>query len=384
MGYGDIGVETQVEFIIALFLMFAGVLFYSNILGELLTMIDQSLEKQEKIQVKFHLLKLLQKDIKLDKHLIREIKRNIESIEDKDDDVRYRPKFEGVLERDAEDLLYEAHEKEFRGINLFTRKDKDFLIEFALACKKESFNKGQMIYEKDEKSNFFYVLKRGSIGYCLPGERSITFYECHGGYFGEMELIKDKLRMFTIKALEEDTTIFKISKPVFYDLFLERERKFKLTFMEVAKKREKEIDDAYKHVKNLAAKLLDEIREEFNQENPFYKFQQIVRGPKFKKLLEERKKLTKKEKKEFLRMQKRRKTKKKTIYAEINPNFAKPSSPEPGHNLDRAPLPVPSQNHSSRNVSQKKYEISQSLGARLRREQMSKRGKKKYLKVKKE
>lgn len=49
--------ETQVEFAIAIFLMFTGVLFYSNILSELLGMIDKTLEQQEKIQTKFHLMR---------------------------------------------------------------------------------------------------------------------------------------------------------------------------------------------------------------------------------------------------------------------------------------------------------------------------------------
>lgn len=368
MGYGDIGVKTRIEFTMAIILMFAGVLFYSNILSELLTMIDKTLEKQEKIQTKFHLLKLLQKDIKLDKALVREIRRDILTQDDEMDERGFKPNFEGVLERDAEDLMYEAHEKDFRGIELFNKRDKSFLIDFALSMKQEQYLEGQVVYEEDQKPDYFYVIKQGSVGFFLPGDHMITFYECHSGYFGETELLKDKDRMYTVKCLEP-TTLYKLSKAVFEDLFLERERKFKLAFLEIANKRATEIDKALHDVKALAAKLLDDIRFEFNQLNPFYKLQHVVRSEKFRNLINQRKKMTKKEKNQFLNEQRKRKDqKKKTIFIEANLDFEKDN--EDGKS-------------EGKGSNTQSYQISQKISAKLRRKQVAqKKSVKKYIKMK--
>jgi len=48
VGYGDIGVATKTEFIIAILLMFGGVISYSNILTELLDLISNSIRLQDR------------------------------------------------------------------------------------------------------------------------------------------------------------------------------------------------------------------------------------------------------------------------------------------------------------------------------------------------
>lgn len=312
--------------------------------------------------------------MKIDKVLVREMKREIKSVEEQEEDIIFRPNFDGVLKRDAEELMYEAHKKYLQGIELFTRKDKDFLIEFALAMKEEKFTEGQLVYEKDDSANYFFVIKEGAVEFCLPEEHTISFMECHGGYFGEWELIKSKKRLYTVKCLK-DTTVYKISKPIFYDLFISRERKFKTAFVETATARSIEMEKAFQLVRKLAAKLLDEIREEFNQRNPFYKFQQAVRSEKFRKMFldgqkRRSKKQMKKENQAFLRRQRERtEIRKKTIF--LQPNFDRHEEPKDQEN--------PNGSNKSRNNRMEsakgsrkdsaKYEISQKMDARLRRRQ---------------
>lgn len=312
--------------------------------------------------------------MKIDKVLLREMKREIKSVEEQEDDIIFRPNFEGVLKRDAEELMYEAHEKDFRGIELFTRKDKDFLIEFSLAMKVEEFTEGQLVYEKDDSANYFFVIKQGAVEFCLPEEHSISFMECHGGYFGEWELLKSKKRLYTVKCLK-DTTVYKISKPIFFDLFVSRERKFKTAFVETATKRSVEMEKAFQLVRRLAATLLDEIRQEFNQKNPFYNFQKAVRSEKFRVMfLDGKKRVSRRQKKkqnqEFLRKQKERtETRKKTIF--LQANFDQTKMRMSNRNINAS---IKSRNNSRKSgkasrKSSAKYEISQKMDAQLRRRQ---------------
>lgn len=65
VGYGDIGVHTRVEFLIAIIFMFVGVLFYSNILSNLLIIVSKKLEDHEYISEKTYLLKSLRKELNI-------------------------------------------------------------------------------------------------------------------------------------------------------------------------------------------------------------------------------------------------------------------------------------------------------------------------------
>ena len=56
VGYGDIGVSTQGEYSMTMFMMFAGVIFYSYILMKLLDSVGRALEAATKVQTKLDLL----------------------------------------------------------------------------------------------------------------------------------------------------------------------------------------------------------------------------------------------------------------------------------------------------------------------------------------
>lgn len=103
--------------------MFTGVIFYSNILTELLDIINQSIEAQEAIQLKLALLKEVSSKVKLPTKVTREIQRLIKDMnKERDEKVNY--KFDQVNPKDVEQLQYEAFSKVFKGINLFSQKDK--------------------------------------------------------------------------------------------------------------------------------------------------------------------------------------------------------------------------------------------------------------------
>lgn len=77
VGYGDIGVETKMEFNITLVLMFLGVIFYSQILTELFDMISDNMAKQAVAQHKIMLLKQVLAEVESPGFLRREMMRVI-------------------------------------------------------------------------------------------------------------------------------------------------------------------------------------------------------------------------------------------------------------------------------------------------------------------
>lgn len=245
VGYGDIGVETQMEFNITLVLMFLGVIFYSQILTELFEMIANSMKKQAVVQHKIMLLKQVLAEIPapailrvemtriiklqtLQEVNLKKITKNFKEILINyfQVDSKFTPNFENVNANDTEALLYEAFMFHFDGIDIFQTPDKSFVIEFAQNMKKQIFNQGEKIYKRGDPADKFYVLKRGSVQFYLPGAYKIPFVKVESGYFGELELmeldsVRDKgKRDVTCEVMENDTKLYVIDKTVFFNLFV--------------------------------------------------------------------------------------------------------------------------------------------------------------------
>ena len=337
---------TRIEFGWAIILMFTGVLFYSNILSELLDMIEQRLLKAEKIQQKHYLLRLLQKELSLPINLVRQMKRTIANNEEETDDGTFRPNFDGVIKKDSEQLLYEVYSDKFEDLNLFKDKNKSFLIDFAMSMKEKKFKKNSLIYEVNDFSTYFYVIRSGIVDFCLPEDRNIPLMECREGYFGEIEIMKDEKRKYTAVA-KTDCHLYLLPKAEFFNLFQNRDREFARRFNIAWKERENKFKEAYQTARNIFARLLDEIRAELSKDNPFYKFQQAVRSEKFRRMyLSDKTKQTKKEREQLLEENKRflmqqrdykRSRRKKTVFMTLdaNGNVMKPDEGKKVDNEER-------------------------------------------------
>jgi len=81
VGYGDIGVKTKTEFVLAIFFMFTGVLFYSNILSELLEVINNKIIEHEELKSRLHDLKIINQHVPVGSKLMLEIIRELKDFE---------------------------------------------------------------------------------------------------------------------------------------------------------------------------------------------------------------------------------------------------------------------------------------------------------------
>lgn len=133
------------------------------------------------------------------------------------------------------------------------------LIDFALNMRTENYKNGQKIFTTGDKAVFFYVIKKGSVKLCFEGLSELSIVEIsEGSYFGEYELMKgeeDEERSFSCYANEDETVILKISKEIFTDMFLNRDRKMGDEFKKIAKARAEEISAGIKLVEDLLKKF---------------------------------------------------------------------------------------------------------------------------------
>ena len=82
--------------------MFIGVIFYSSILTELLSLIQKKIQDQEKIQKKIHLLKEVMLETKVPGKIAKEMERAIYDSFAAMDDTKIELKFDGVNKKDLE------------------------------------------------------------------------------------------------------------------------------------------------------------------------------------------------------------------------------------------------------------------------------------------
>lgn len=166
-------------------------------------------------------------------------------------------------------------------------------------------NEGKKIYEKGDLANYFYVIKEGSVAFCEE-EPDISFMEIDSGsYFGEYDILADEKRKYAVFC-RSDSIIYRVSKFIFLDLFVNGDRSLSRIFKEISLERQRKFQLAFEQVKELTIRLSQEIEEEARKNNKFWKLQRAVYSQKFRDLVEQMKKpVTRAEKKRMTNLRKK-------------------------------------------------------------------------------
>lgn len=185
--------------------------------------------------------------------IIRELK-DYEVEEHEETDIR--PILKSVIPEDRDELFFQAFKDEFTHIDIISKSnDVTVLIDFALNMRTDKYKNGQKIFGAGDRAVFFYVIKQGSVKFCFDGLPELSIVEIgEGSYFGEWELMDrddEAQRSYSCYSNEEDTVILKISKEIFLDIFINRDRKNGEDFKKVAKARSKNIEDGIESVQML-------------------------------------------------------------------------------------------------------------------------------------
>ena len=274
-------------------MMFIGVLFYSGILTKILDMITDNMYKQDKAQYKIMLLKQVIQEIPTSETIRREMMRVIK--QDTVDQVatmlgsKFRPNFENVNAKDAEELLYEVYNPKFAKIQMFSFLSKPILIEIAMNRTKHYFNQDDIIYKKGASANKFYMLKGGSVQFLVQskGGLSIPFIHIQEGFFGEFELLENRgmhsiKRQTTCMAASPDTKVYSIEKDLFYKIFVDGDTEIAKAMRNHTIRRKETFKKASNETMNVMNPLLLELKKE-KEKSPIFRFQKFIRSNKFKK-----------------------------------------------------------------------------------------------------
>ena len=258
VGYGDVGVETSTEFVFSILLMFIGVVFYSSLLTKLLELIARANMEQDITQQKFELLKEVHRKTNLPRHIFAYIREQAEDALKENQDQTYTketiPSFKGVNREDVFDLLYENYIwrlKKCRLINLFADAGhKDFIVAFGSNMVKTSFSKGDLIYQKGQPSNYFYLMETGTVQFLMPKygsekDNRLPFFEVEDSFFGEQEIIKVmEVREFTCVA-KTNVECFVVDKIDFLEILASGDEVLKNFFLKKHSQRQIETTRAF-------------------------------------------------------------------------------------------------------------------------------------------
>jgi len=332
VGYGDIGTRSKMEFIVTILLMFIGVVLYSVVLTKVLDFMGLVLEIEEVVQRKVEILKQIAKEVKIPGEIYHEVMRGCselkeEMLKEKPEEFEI-PSFSGVNPDDVFDLHTETFNHKLSGIGLFQQfNNEDIMVEFGLNLTSQKVKTGDVIYEKGDDVDFFYIVKGGggSFEYIIPIDalryKSVGFYKVYDGFVGEFEIFKrdavpltslarsnsalfnselyghnasaklsvrpSKMqiirRKFTCIALE-DMKLFKITTEKFFEIFYSQtlwSPRKRQEFHEYMSFRVETIQSSLDETFKVYYKCLEEIKEE-KERNPLLRLQRILKSNEFR------------------------------------------------------------------------------------------------------
>ena len=125
-----------------------------------------------------------------------------------------RAKAEKIIPKIRHDQLLEHKEifEALREAPLFTGLTDEDLIPIAKVTQWKEAKRGEVVFSKDDKSDYMYIIFTGSI-FIKKGNKEISLLNGHD-FFGEAGIVTSQPRMASAVAVE-DSTLLKISKESF-------------------------------------------------------------------------------------------------------------------------------------------------------------------------
>jgi len=200
VGYGDIPICNSYEMVVAIFAMFAGVIFFSVTIGSLTTVIGEmdkrGLMYERKLntlaEIKSHKKISLKTYVKLSEIVKFGVYRAEED---------YRDFLEKLPNNEKVELSYRIYRNLIRGIYFFDNAQKQFIAELGPNLKKISYTKDEVIFAEDEHSYELYFIKKGMVAFVIPSLENTPFMNIgKGNYFGEIDVLFQQRRKFTAIA----------------------------------------------------------------------------------------------------------------------------------------------------------------------------------------
>lgn len=232
VGYGDVGAGSQIERIMAIIAMFAGVIFFSLMVGSLTSLLSDLDKKNSAYEEKLKVLDtIVQKYEVKDAKLLSKVNLLIKSMVYSKED-NYSELLEVLPRKVAISLGDIIFKPTVSGIKFFQDIDPEILLSVAPELHLCRFLTNEMIINYGEYPNEIYFIKSGSVGLTMPEfPREVFMTIGEGNYFGEIEVIYNMHRKFSVIAMNTVEVLALERKHfirIFFKEFKEHGRAFKL------------------------------------------------------------------------------------------------------------------------------------------------------------
>lgn len=225
VGYGDIISTSSNEIFVRIAIILTGSILYYLFSGQIVDQRSQRAVLDQRRSKKLLQLKAINKKYNIDKTIIQHTIELIKKDKGKNKSNK-NCDFSSLSKNELETLYYNKFVFKYHDTKLFseTIEDTDFVIKLGLACKKKTYQAGEIVYEKDLPAAMFFIIISGEVEVISNIHPDITLVRIRKGYFGEYELIENCNRKFTVRAAT-DLKICALDSFNFKKLFLSSSNK---------------------------------------------------------------------------------------------------------------------------------------------------------------
>jgi hypothetical protein len=208
VGYGDITPFTTFEVLVAIMWMICGIGFYSLVVGSLSSVLSSLDEKSEVIQSKLDMLDLFIKNTQLEGEKANELKKTFhEQLQKLSLDYTERIALVSGLSKNLRyEICMKMYDMAAEKIDFFIEKkdrNKSFIYDIIPRLSHTIYEKLKNIYKKGRYADEMYFLVDGRVTYIYGKQRLSFKHIIKGSYFGEIEIIEQIPREFTVIALKD-------------------------------------------------------------------------------------------------------------------------------------------------------------------------------------
>lgn len=222
VGYGDIAASSINERVFAIILMGFGVGFYSYTISNLSTIMENMDIRSANLKTRLTTLHEFAKDSGLSRDLKNKIKRHI--MHNHEQNVYSWFSHDSLLKELPASLRTEIslhmYKKIVEKVSFFQDKDPGFISYIVPTLKHISFKSGELMFTEGDYSDEVYFIVNGRVN--LKASNNVTFKTyVQGSYFGEVEILENSLRSYTVQVASPRAELLAMSKAMFWSMMEE-------------------------------------------------------------------------------------------------------------------------------------------------------------------
>ena len=222
VGFGDIAAYTINERVFAIILMGFGVGFYSYTISNLSTIMENMDIRSANLKTRLATLNEFAKDSNLPKELKAKIRRHI--VHNHEQNIYSWFSHDSLLKELPASLRTEIslhmHQKIVERVGFFQDKDPGFISYIVPTLKNITFKSGEVMFQEGDYADEVYFIIFGRVN--LKASNGVVFKTyVQGSYFGEVEILENTNRTYTVQVSSPTAELLAMSKAIFWSMMEE-------------------------------------------------------------------------------------------------------------------------------------------------------------------